>query len=533
MALSYPCPACGQDIEVRFLKAGEATVCNQCGRRSIVPTTAITTREDTAAGVGQARLFPPSASTPGQSAGGPESIQPSTHDLFALARFSSLILHLVAAVLTMILIFGTDTSWLGNPYTLWEVPLAVAILFFLLASAYLLMTGAVQNRYGLIIWGFIFTGHVLLLFLLGLFGLMLLFENPLFSLLCFAFPLSSLLSLLSYRPGKGKAAASSTSESYMRPGCAKTVLLVATVLTTGLGVAEYVHCIPVSALPEAKGTLLLARGDELLAFRPSDGYQSVLRPVVVRLEDIKFVCEAPHGCMLIAAQPTDYDEANRWRFIHDDLKRRLYVYCPDEAGLVSLIDGVRPGSDQYSPIDYSAATGKFIYSGLLHGKKGVYLLDSTFTLIEDLTLLLGDNAETVRFIDSSTFLVWRDKTSYKVSTMDSSSTVVSGERSRAISHDHRWMVVSRGYEENQEHFIIEVHSGQGRELKVGKMNVTQFCFSPDDRYLAFSVRTYTLTDTIVYYIYDLMQGRLSKICLSGSGYGSLTWVELDPITTSR
>lgn len=40
MALRFPCTECGQDIEVRFLKAGETAMCMNCRARVVVPETA-------------------------------------------------------------------------------------------------------------------------------------------------------------------------------------------------------------------------------------------------------------------------------------------------------------------------------------------------------------------------------------------------------------------------------------------------------------------------------------------------------------
>ncbi len=496
MTLLFKCPHCGTQILVKHLKVGEEALCRGCQRTVVVPDDAA--RGEDQSGASSDVLPVGIAGATGDSS---EAVEP----VFQLScRYTSLGLHLLLPLLLLYLWFGTDLHWTDSLQDVIEIPIIPVLFLLLLVSGYVQLRGTANLGLALTTWIVATAFH-------GLLAAVCLYAA--WNLLLIAyFPWPWLFTVgISVKP----------KVTWIILGACAMVLVA---FSGGILWATN----PVRIVKGAEGTLVIVKQNMVIAYDLATGHQREVMWAFTSSSGPLVLCKGPSNSILLKGShalgigdsllPADMAGANS----------ALYRYVPLDDS-VELMQGDLYRSESAHSLDYYEPTRQYLVLNPWSRNRSMFLLDSTLTFSEDLEFVLKEQPRGARFIDSVNLLIWGDDSCRCINLVDSSRTFVTSGTLKAISHDRNWIVTatnwsrSGSYDKNEWHTLVNIKTGEEIPLEACRFRSLQCCFSPDDTKLVFKVRRFNLTDSIVFFVYDIETGKLTKIDLRGRG--SVIWVK--------
>jgi len=165
-------------------------------------------------------------------------------------------------------------------------------------------------------------------------------------------------------------------------------------------------------------------------------------------------------------------------------------------------------------LDYDQISHTYLYSGKYKNKAGLFVLDTTFSIVHDITHLIPNHekckdAYSVRaiFADQNKILISFDRHIYKADFVTESVDEIAHGYVYRTSHNMQWALI----EENGHPVLLNLRTYEKTPIEDAP-SIRSAAFSPDDRYIAFTEFYSTLTcySCNRLYAYNIETGELIK-----------------------
>lgn len=267
-----------------------------------------------------------------------------------------------------------------------------------------------------------------------------------------------------------------------------------------------------------RGSLFIF-GAEIYAFNPATGLATIIHKPGKRFRPT-FQCKIAQDTMIVMSQNP---------LKHSDGFSGYFQVVPFE-NEVKRIDELGDFVSLTKRIDYNEHLRLFLFYGKLNSDElGLYLLDDEFNVVRDISNVIQSfkspgSVNNFYLLDSITILFNHTyQEVYKYSLVDSSSKKIANGKLKAISHDRRLAVLSVGYSGNKVNHLLNLVDYSFIELP--PIEPANFCFSPDDSFIACQNVANDLSNTVELYIFEIRTRKLFKTSFTGSG--TMVWVNTE------
>lgn len=269
------------------------------------------------------------------------------------------------------------------------------------------------------------------------------------------------------------------------------------------------------SVPEGvKGTIFVI-GDDAYAYNPSKDIRTEI-PKPSKYFQPTFQCKLASDTFIVASlNPLKSPEGNSG----------FYKVVPFESSMIK-IDKLGDRNWTAKHLDYNERIKLFLFYGRLYSDKiGLYMLDTAFDIIKDLSYVLDTfesptSVHRFYILDSITILFNHTyQEVHKYSLIDSSSEIIAKGHLEAISHSKKMVALSVSSHEKID-LLVNIETGQ--IVKLPPIISAGFGFSPDDSFLACIHINRYLFDLLELHIYDIKADKMHKTKRTGGG--DLVWV---------
>ena len=261
---------------------------------------------------------------------------------------------------------------------------------------------------------------------------------------------------------------------------------------------------------DARGTIFLI-GEDTYAYTLSTDIRTEI-PKPSKYFQPKFQCKLTFDTFIVSSiNPLDSPEG----------LTGYYKVTPFDSA-ITKIDKLGDRTYSEDRLDYNDKLGLFLFNGLPNSDEaGLYILDTGFNIVRDLTYIVNSfespsSVDNFYLLDSNTILfnhIYQEVHLY--SLIDSSSKIIADGSVKALSHDRTKVVLKIGHTLQQTNLLVDLKGGP--EVKLPPIKSIDFCFSPDDSYIACLHRTDNLFDTIELHIYEVSKNKMYKSRVTGRG----------------
>jgi len=202
----------------------------------------------------------------------------------------------------------------------------------------------------------------------------------------------------------------------------------------------------------------------------------------------------------------------------------------------SLISNPNDSTLRISSLDYNELTNEYVFCGNLELSEsiGVYRLDSTFNVIEDLVPKFSSSITHADIDFLKVFRIDKNKYLFQVLVEGKSELYMYDDSTGQLSHvtdgwikclsrNKEFAIISRGYKKQQNHYLLRLTEGFATRLILEKVNAVAFAFSPDNEHVAFLVQTYDLRNRTELWLQDLTT--LERENTGQYARGSIMWIK--------
>ncbi len=293
------------------------------------------------------------------------------------------------------------------------------------------------------------------------------------------------------------------------------------------------------ALPQYSGTLLMSTTHGTMALDLSTGRQQLV-PWETKELKAQMQC-ADAGGSLFTVLKAGYE--GFWTADSLPLSDApVGRYVPMSAAVIIEAKLSTPEFACWS-IDRDRTTGHLLYCGRFNNKRGIFCLDSIFTLIQDVThyfvtvdTLVADGSlkepthqgpiATGFFLTDSTVLISEHGVYAVTLTTGDKRQVCSGVLV-AISRDREKIAVADGFDRDQHVRILSLRDSVWTDVDSDKERLYTGCFAPDGKVYVYTKVEGVLDDRKRVWLYDLGTGDHIKTNLTGgiSELSSLYWID--------
>jgi hypothetical protein len=294
----------------------------------------------------------------------------------------------------------------------------------------------------------------------------------------------------------------------------------------------------VDSVPGIEGTIFRFSSKTTFAYSPDSGVTVDLALGRILMEPF-IASEGPGGTIMLTIRNGIAKD-----FISDSLlysKSTLGRYTPFESRF-ELIPSLADTTFFCRSLDYNSTENQYLFSGRPgEGREdGLYVLDTTFSTIRSHVPLMQETlsanivgvSKAFSLSNGNILLDWYDvEGSSIVLELDvhekTYCDVLKSEgKLRALSPSRNFAIITNP----TEIFLYNTLEKSSRLLSLETRGQVRFilayCFSPDDRYVAYSVRENDFRNTIRLHIYDLQEGKDYRTVPIGAG--PLLWLPIEP-----
>ncbi len=289
--------------------------------------------------------------------------------------------------------------------------------------------------------------------------------------------------------------------------------------------------------PQYSGTILMFKS-EILTFDLQSGSLGTIE-LAKGPENASRFLAAGHGGSLMLLSYMSFQE-ERWGRDRHESETRIYVYEPLSPG-AELVQELNVPGVFCNSLDYYSVTNSFLLCGVLRDQRGVFVLDSNFAEIDDLTLVargcaIDASGKPAVLESAPTGGFFIDSTRIAIDLIDGVFLIDLGSQSCRKLHaqhkhllgatrDRRTLVLARRTVD--EDTIVELFRLEGDSAVFVERVPGFYCFSPDEKVIAYGKTEGILDDLVRIWLYDLETKENYKTNLvSGASFSSsMVWVE--------
>jgi len=291
-------------------------------------------------------------------------------------------------------------------------------------------------------------------------------------------------------------------------------------------------------LEQYDGTLLVSTYDGIRAIEMSSGSEAETRwSAGPRASEL--VPRGPGGFLLLVMSAAPSGDSTLGYVMSSGAVFRYHPLSSEG----DLVEELSRGAYYCVSIDYCHANSTYLYCGTYKNKSGTFLLDSTFSLLKDLTpLYIEDDtlvpsdtiAERIAvgpvaigcFLDSNKVLLdISTQGIFLVALSDSSIKHLSDGSLLAASQDGRRFATNSYSEGRWQLRVFDFDNALWSLVDEDEFRMSWGCFSPDGQALTYTKTEGFLDDMSRVWLFDTRTGKSCSTEIRGGTLGSQCWIE--------